>query len=349
MIIEENIFEHNGWYSQAGSGGPGLADMFEQNLYIMTPNNAIVRNNIFSRAASINLKYSAEVDQLGDTNYNLVDNNLFIDGEVGISVWNYNPDARKYTSFSITNNVLTNIGRSKPTNRALSWGIGVADIGTGVISGNIIMNQLDPTLEGWGFQTRGYLLNLSFTNNVLSNLYRIDAFQLTYDASNPQQSVSVSSVGNKIYMPVNGGYIATASYTPTSWSFADNTYYTSKSDETRFSILGTNKTDSEWSAETGDNSTFGLIIFPDQTRSVETYMQTLGETGAIDTFITNARAQDRYNWNAAYTAPVVNSYIRAGFGIEDGQVDPQPSVNTRLRKLPGGLRSINGHLFALPE
>ena len=68
-----------------------------------------------------------------------------------------------------------------------------------------------------------------------------------------------------------------------------------------------------WCTLTGDDSVFAEHTFPDPTRSIETYMQHLGQTATIDAFIAKIRAQDRFNWDTDYTAEVVNDWLRAGF------------------------------------
>ncbi len=56
-------------------------------------------------------------------------------------------------------------------------------------------------------------------------------------------------------------------------------------------------------------------VFPNPERSVETYMETLGETPTLEAFLAEARQQSRANWRRKYTAKAVNDYIREGFGV----------------------------------
>ena len=181
---------------------------------------------------------------------------------------------------------------------------------------NILLNQTDLALSGFGINTRGYVQNFKLTGNVFHNLYNITALSLDFDTPNPNNPANVDFSNNIINMPTSSGNLVNASYDPsTSWSFSANKYFSSKTDGTRFRVAGVDKSDAEWATLTSDNSLFEQVSFPDPTRSIETYMASLGETATIDAFIAKARAQDRYNWATRFTADAVNDYIRAGFGM----------------------------------
>jgi hypothetical protein len=188
------------------------------------------------------------------------------------------------------------------------------DISTGTVSENIIMNQVDASLYGRVFNTRGYVENMQIKNNVLHNLYNVYAVNPSFDSSNPNKASNITFTNNTINFSSNGGSLVYAAYDPsTAWTFANNKYYTSKADGARFNVVSANKTDAQWISLTGDNSTFAQPTFPDSTRSIETYMQSLGETATIDAFIAKCRAQDRFNWDSRFTAERTNGWIKAGF------------------------------------
>jgi hypothetical protein len=54
--------------------------------------------------------------------------------------------------------------------------------------------------------------------------------------------------------------------------------------------------------------------YADSNRSIATYMATLGKTASLAAFEVEILLQQKSNWRAEYTAPVVNDYIRGGFG-----------------------------------
>jgi hypothetical protein len=44
-------------------------------------------------------------------------------------------------------------------------------------------------------------------------------------------------------------------------------------------------------------------------------MVSLGRTGTLVAFVTEARKQSRANWRPEFTADAVNTYVRAGYGM----------------------------------
>ena len=70
----------------------------------------------------------------------------------------------------------------------------------------------------------------------------------------------------------------------------------------------------EWLAATGETqATAAQVQFVDPERTIETYMQSLGEPASYEAFIEQAAAQSKLNWRDEYSAAAVNTYIRAGF------------------------------------
>ena len=84
ILLEENIFDHNGWLVQSYDGGQagGQATMFNHNTYFASVSNNVFRGNIFMRPSSMQNKFTAEYDSVN----NIIENNLYIDGEIGIGM-----------------------------------------------------------------------------------------------------------------------------------------------------------------------------------------------------------------------------------------------------------------------
>ena len=284
LVLEENIFDHNGWYSQAGSGGIGEATIFNHNTYLSDVTTTVAQRNISLRASSGGIKFA---------NYNdfprtaTVDNNLIVDGEVAINAWGDITDDSRY-HLTITNNVATNIGRSKPTNRPISWGMEITDVDHGIVQYNLFMNQLDDTLiESVGIQIKGYMRDTTIHGNVLYNLHKASGFRLWSTGGDPYDPFGVTFSSNIVQNPVSAGHLASSLYYHPSGlvSFSNNKYYSGNPDGQRFMILNQKKTDAQWAVETGDTSTVEQVAFTDPTRSIETYMQFIGEGSTIDDFM----------------------------------------------------------------
>ncbi len=118
----------------------------------------------------------------------------------------------------------------------------------------------------------------------------------------------------KIRISQDARYTIDSAYDPLGkWKFSDNVYFSDKSDTSQFRVTGTPMSLSQWGTATGDNSTFTAYPFPDPTRNIEVYQESINDTATIHTFITSCRNQDRFDWDRRYTAQSVNNWIRAGF------------------------------------
>ena len=69
----------------------------------------------------------------------------------------------------------------------------------------------------------------------------------------------------------------------------------------------------QWNAYSGDTGVAEQINFADDSRTIETYMESIGETPTYERFIELQRAQRRGAWRTDMTADVINNYFREGF------------------------------------
>ena len=132
-------------------------------------------------------------------------------------------------------------------------------------------------------------------------------------------------------MPTDSDWMINATNDPSGkMTFSDNVYHSDKTTDSQYLLEGKTKTLSEWQAATGDNSTLSEVVFPEPSRDIDTYQQSIGQTPTIAAFIAACRKQDRYSWDARYTTKVVNDWIKAGFSSEDGPEPPSLSPPTNL-------------------
>ena len=324
-LFEENILIHNGWLVPYG-GGEGAASIYNHNMYLSSMEGGTFSKNIIVQGSNSNIKVAAGFT----SNANLMDfnNNLFIDGQFGIGFANnytdavppyYEDNTSPFQNIRITSNVISDMGRSKNL-QGIARGIAIPyDTTGGVITGNIIMNQEDATItDSIAYRIGGILQNITFSGNVTHNVKNTIGIQIDDVGdgnSTGSTKMNVDFSENKFQSATDGGYVGLLESTSTGVTFSGNVYYTDRPDGERYSVASFDKTDAQWAAATGDTSIFEQHAFPDPTRSIETYMASLGETATLDAFIAKARAQDRYSWDARFTADAVNDYIRAGFGM----------------------------------
>lgn len=182
-LIEENIFDHNGWYQQRplnvaiNTKDYGYATFFNHNIYIENSSNLIIENNLSSRSSSIGMKFTSNSDSATkvDTinSYNiLLNKNIIVEGEVGFSIGG-NTDfdnGYRWDNIQIINNVLTNIGRTQPTNRNIAFNIEANDWQSGLICGNTVSDNASGLTNIYGLKVIGHTRDTQIVNNNYVNL-----------------------------------------------------------------------------------------------------------------------------------------------------------------------------------
>jgi len=313
--VVESVFDHNGWYHAAG-GSIGVATDRNHNTYFNITDNSVLQGNIFLRPGSIGNKFRS--DDTGGLDTLTVDNNFYYDCEVALSMGGNTSDASRFVDITVTDNVISDCGKSQQTGRTLGWGLNIQDWNGGTVYRNILMHQTNNSVTGaYGIDINGTCTNVDISNNVIHNLYSAEGLDI---ASGSTYS-GMTFTDNKIINDNSSEYTVDANQDPSGdWTFSSNTYYSDKTAGTRFLIVTTDKTMAQWNTDTGDTGTFEDYAFPDDTRTILTYMTSISETSTESAFIAACRAQDRFDWDTNFMADSVNDYIRSGFGMGDDPV-----------------------------
>ncbi len=320
VTLDECIFDHNGWYSQNGSGLVGQATMFNHNTYFYNTRNTTFKDTMFMRASSMNNKWTTSLT--GGTYNIVIENNLYIDGEIGIGIGSNYTVPLRFKNITISDNVITNIGRSQPTNRTLGWGLRIEAWDGGSIKNNYIINQpSDSVTNTYGMHFQDTMRDVRIENNIIHNIRFGNG--MIFDDNDGVDVSNMVVTGNTIQIEKDSGYTMYTDYNILGkWEITNNFYYSDRQASSQFRYGSEYMTLAEWSAATGDNSTFKHVSFPDSSRSIETYQSKLGAVPTIDAFIASCRAQDRFNWNKNYTAKKVNKWIKAGFDSQASRWNP---------------------------
>jgi hypothetical protein len=312
LLVEECIFDHNGWLIQGtgdNSQEGGAATMFNHNTYFNECNDVIFQGNIFLRPSSMGNKMCS--NHPDSSTGILFDNNLYVEGEIGIGIGGNTEDPSRFNDVIIRNNVMLHIGRSNPTSRNFGWYLEISDNNNCIVSNNCFVHQ--------PWYTNTYAINIggaSEENILISN-------NTIYDIRYQAIRVNVNTAWNNIQIFENtiqddtlGPLMVYQSGDFEEASYYDNTYYTS--DSSSFARLdGEYLTFDEWVSESGETgATNEEIDFTDPNRTVESYYSSIGGDGTFEGFIEEARQQSKSDWNPAYTASAVNDYIREGFDME---------------------------------
>lgn len=327
MLLEENIFYHNGWLSQAGSAGTGWATVYNHNTYFASPSNTTFKNNIFMSSSSMQNKFTAEH---GSSNI-VLDNNLYIDGEIGIGIGtNYLDNEWRFVNPTITNNVFTEIGVSQPLNRtSTGWTIQIAGWDGGTIANNLELNNTTSMDGGYSLSIEDQSRNVSIHDNIF--LGHLTATRMVYFNYSGNSS-DISIYDNYFETPAANVKLVNSYELVGEFSFNGNQWYGATSPT--FYVDPTTYTFSQWQTAIEPTGSFAQKSFPDRTRTVESYINSLGGGDTLAEFASKIIDQDRYSWDTNYTAKEVNDYLKDGFGI--GTATPPTIIQGLIHFFNGG-------------
>ncbi|HTL30543.1 MAG TPA: right-handed parallel beta-helix repeat-containing protein, partial [Tepidisphaeraceae bacterium] len=290
VLIEENVFDHNGWKE-----GVAAPTVFNHDMYINTgAQGVVITKNIVSRASENGILLRA-----GGT----VTNNLIIRSSVGAIVSNTSsvmsgnvvlegidlPDLAQgiglnsvnLPSLNIANNIIahdTSDFTSNVTAIAMQWGIG-----SGGVNGNIVFDWRN------GISSGGASVGVG-TNQIQS-------YDTTHTLINQRDS---------------GPY-----------TYHDNIY--SSPMAAPFRQLSSSMSFAQWQSSAEPTAQNIMLNYLDPWRDVGTYGAQFASTdGTFDGWINAARGLSKLTWNAALTAGPAAQWIRDGFEVLDPN-DPRGS------------------------
>lgn len=321
--IEENVFDHNGYYSTAPSGGIGPADMFCHNVYLSGIVDGSISRNVSTRPSSMHFKFTsnhvdanknpAPLDYYVASKNLVVNDNFMYDGEIGISLGGNDTTKRRYENIVVTNNIITDVNATLTTTRSLGWGYDIQDYDGGNVSYNMALNS--NKANSYFIRSVGTYRNVTFTNNISYNWQNlVQGFFI--DGVYGTDATYSTFVNNHIVSPTNSANLVTVNAgfpTPGHFSFSGNRYFSTAADGQRFRVSGTSYTGAAWASATGDAFTWGVPNYSDPTRDIGPYMASIGMTGTKEAFVTALRGMSRYNWDLRLMAENINAWIRAGF------------------------------------
>jgi len=308
-LVEENLFYHNGWYRQQDLEGAnnekaeGQATIFNHNTYFSSSDNLIMRRNIFLASSSIHNKFTANsgiVDTINTSNVLLYDN-YYAEGELAASLGGNtdNDDGPRFENIHFVANVATHIGDTRPTNRALAWGIQVEDWNGGVVQGNIFKDWGSAAVGNtYAIDILGHSSNVTIQNNTIRNIYGSSQRSLVDQRGNDTSGLTLNN--NDIQVSSGSSWILEVDNT-SAFTLTDNNFYSVNS--SFFEINGSGLT------YTAGINNLGAAGSTNIERT--SYMQSLGEAATLDTLITRFRSQTALN-PLGLSGKTINDYIRAG-------------------------------------
>jgi len=315
VLLEENVYDHNGWLvrEHGNRKDRGGATMFNHNTYFCNCHDVVFRGNMFLRASSSGNKWTANSGPASARNLTIQDN-LYVEGEVGISAGGNKPGPLRFANVRILNNVLLHLGRARPTYRDLGWGIDVLDWNGGTVAGNVVVQRQSDgiantyALKVGSHNDEGRCRNVSIHDNVFYGS------RVMFSETDRLEAVTFAS--NALQVTELDRALVNARGALDGIEFARNTYHNARPDDAWFSVEDKLLGFDAWCRRTGETGALARALdFPDPVRTVETYMASMGLEPTLEAFIAEVRKQSKANWRPEFTARAVNDYVRAGFGL----------------------------------
>jgi hypothetical protein len=329
VLLEENIFDHNGWYQQSNDYNnkeEGMATIFNHNTYFSGSNNTIFRKNLFLRASSIGTKFTSNpgdgTNEIEAWNI-LLDNNFYAEGELGISMGGNtdNDDGPRWDNIIIVNNVFTGIGRTQPTNRTLGWGIGVTDWDSGLVQDNLLIHWGDTELNNtYAISSGGHTTDVTYDGNIIYDVTSNGNLVSFSDGDIDGAQDSISFTNNEISLTADSsGQLLSYDMSAPEQNFSNNYYYFYADDDEWFKVFGEYTGFADYQSATEDTTSVQELRaydYPD--RSIESYLEAIGYRSDMDSFAEALKTQSKYNWLDELGADAINDYLREGFCTGDG-------------------------------
>lgn len=219
LLIDECVFDHNGWLEADGEDEEPIAEAikYNHNAYVSHARDTTIRNCLFLRASSIGVKFTAV--EPGSAPGIVVTDNLFVEGEIGVSIGGNQSNPLRFVGPRVNNNVFMHIGRALPTRRKLGWGIEGVDWDGGEVAGNVMLQQpIDVTncfFIGFEGTARDVLVKDNFCMGLRGKRGALRL--LPYPDGVPQQTGRVETNTFSIE-----GTAVVAAVAPDGWKFQGN-------------------------------------------------------------------------------------------------------------------------------
>jgi nitrous oxidase accessory protein NosD len=284
-LIEENVFDHNGWKERVAGAEP---TWFNHAIYVNTgAAGTVINGNVITRSSLRGVLLRAG---------GIVRNNLLVQNPVGIQVGG--------TSSQVTGNVILD-GNDQPS-FASGVGIDVIALPSVRISGNIIAHDDSATASGSaGIQLENGAQQALVTKNVVYDWSRAilnDATLRVNVRDNELQNPGTDSVIIDQRRASDVGM----------YHYSDNTYAAQMKRFNR--ITGADQSFNDWQnnvAEAG--AQLQMIDYVSPMRTMASYNASLGGRGKLKAWIFAIRNQSANSWDRRYTSAAAINYIREGF------------------------------------
>jgi hypothetical protein len=310
VLIEENLFDHNGWTEHLPGAGK---TMFNHNMYLQhgamgEDRHIIVRNNVIARAAS----HGCQLRPGG-----LLENNLFLKNPLAAFV-SYSPSVAR-------NNVVLDADAISP-DMPRGQGLEFLNCYSVLCEGNIVAHKPDKTngQEGLAFKPEGASGVPAPTRGEFRRNVVYDWAGPAFFVVSPPEGLIVRD--NDFEQKLDP--VVFLKDWKNQYVFQNN-HYTSALAKP-FRIADRFMDLHAWMTQTGETPDSSGIQFVDPSRDIASYAKSIRLADAtLQGFLAAARDQRRGHWDNRLTAAAVNDYIRAGFARKPEIRNPNDESNPK--------------------
>lgn len=313
LLIEENVFDHNGWNTHPSLMGFAPPTVNNHNLYVqVTCDDVTIRGNLSTRAASHGIQARAGGNVTG---------NLILENPVGLAFglvpdsWDPKAGGVKGT---VAGNVIRDAGDVDASNPG-GIGIQLGNIQSAMVDDNILAHDASMAASSIAIDIRRKLSpqvadekvqNLTIQNNIIYDWRGGIRFSTS-------ALVGVKIQNNDVQQRVRPSELVNyfgASFSPET-TYAGNHWNSMASAGDWFIIGAMNQSYDQWLVTSGEKgATNSVVLYTDTDRNLASYSQTLGKEATFAAYMTEVRKQSQKNWRVEYVTKTPIAYIRQGFG-----------------------------------
>lgn len=327
LVLEENLFDHNGWNERVSGAG---ATIFSHSVYLSEDNSdVVVRGNIISDSASHGLQARSG---------GIIENNLFLRNPINLLFGGGSPLVKAGgVEGRVVGNVVLDSRSIAGSNRGT--GLELANIKPGgnlVVADNIFTADAHRARAAITFGLTSDAENIADAVGINDLTMRNNVVFDWHSAWNMSSSFRPGTSG---YRGVNNVRIVDNDFQDSAIArivrhgptvntahlyWQGNRYHNAFAPSGWFQVDPNTQSFNWWRANVEPTAVQEAVAYADPTRSIASYNLSLGGAAAFNGFLASARAQDRRTLDGRYTAAAVINYIREGFargGIVPGGIE----------------------------
>ncbi len=315
VLIEENLFDHNGWVDSIPGSRP---TWYRHNGYVQNGNTGVsLLRNIIAGTDGVMMRSGG-----------LIEDNLYLHNYLAILFGHGTAPEPNGVAGTIRKNVVLD-GRdyADGSGASLAGGlcIDMGNISQSVIEQNIFAHNTSGTgpspvvmRDDRAYNSYRVVENTTISNNIIYDWGGRSVDIQTSTGEKYRQPVNLRLVGNAIQNSKDTSPLVrhevSASLTGLT---SENNSFLSAAEMSAWFLVGSEKESLEqWKPQVQDTTSAARQVdFPAPNRTIGSYHGSIGKPPNVESFLAEARLQSRANWRPQYTARAVNDYIRAGFGL----------------------------------